>query len=108
MDKPVFSTAGGDNRKQAKKKKNQKTKSYTQGKGPVKIRLEKKKRAGKVVTVCTDLPFDEENAKTLLKDLKASLGTGGAIKESAIEVQGDRSKDIAAFFKDKAISHKLC
>src|SRR4051812_31171378 len=54
-----------------------------------KLRLEKKGRSGKSVTVVDGLP----NNATLLKDLSAELkracGTGGAVVEGTVELQGD-------------------
>ena len=53
------------------------------------VRLDRKARRGKSVTVIEGVQLPEKEIKSLLKQLKAKLGTGGAIKERAIEIQGE-------------------
>ncbi|MCL4261900.1 MAG: translation initiation factor [Anaerolineae bacterium] len=60
------------------------------------IRREKKGRGGKTVTVVMNLQLTPEDRKTLATSLKKSCGVGGAIKEDAIEIQGDHREKIAA------------
>jgi translation initiation factor 1 len=54
-----------------------------------KLRIERAGRGGKTVTVVYDLPRNAAFLKTLSQDLKRACGAGGAIQESAIELQGD-------------------
>lgn len=54
-----------------------------------KLRMEKKGRGGKVVTVVDGLPQNAEFLKALSQELKRACGTGGAVGEGAIELQGD-------------------
>jgi translation initiation factor 1 len=54
-----------------------------------KLRMEKKGRGGKTVTVVYDLPNNEEFLKALARDLKRACGTGGAVVENTVEIQGD-------------------
>jgi translation initiation factor 1 len=54
------------------------------------IRFERKGRGGKVVTVIEGLQMPEKERGALLKQLKMKLGTGGTIKDSSFEIQGDR------------------
>lgn len=54
-----------------------------------KLRVERAGRGGKTVTVVYDLPRNAAFLKTLSQDLKRACGAGGAIQESAIELQGD-------------------
>ncbi len=51
--------------------------------------LAKEKRRGKVVTIVKPFYLDKDKLKTLLKHLKKRLGTGGTLKEDALEFQGD-------------------
>ncbi len=53
------------------------------------MRLDKKERGGKAVTVVFDLPTHPDYFIPLVKKLKAHCGTGGALKEGQIEIQGD-------------------
>jgi translation initiation factor 1 len=54
-----------------------------------KLRLEKKGRGGKMVTVVYDLPNNSGFLKDLAQELKRACGTGGAVAENTIELQGD-------------------
>lgn len=54
-----------------------------------KLRLEKKRRGGKTVTVVYDLPRNADFLKELSQDLKRACGTGGAVAENTVELQGD-------------------
>jgi translation initiation factor 1 len=51
--------------------------------------MEKKGRGGKTVTVVYDLPRNEAFLKELAQELKRTCGTGGAVAEDTIELQGD-------------------
>jgi len=54
-----------------------------------KLRMEKAGRGGKTVTVIYDLPRNAAFLKELCSELKKSCGTGGAVAEDTIELQGD-------------------
>jgi translation initiation factor 1 len=54
-----------------------------------KLRMEKKGRGGKVVTVVFGLPRNEAFLRDLCGELKRACGTGGAVAEDAVELQGD-------------------
>ena len=61
-----------------------------------KLRMEKKGRGGKTVTVVYGLPKNEAFLKALCGELKRACGTGGAVVEDGVEVQGelrDRVRD---------------
>jgi translation initiation factor 1 len=60
------------------------------GKIVAKLRLEKSGRGGKEVTVVDGLPRNEKFLAELARELKRALGTGGAVRERAVEIQGDR------------------
>ncbi|MBI5633380.1 MAG: translation initiation factor [Nitrospirae bacterium] len=53
------------------------------------VRLDRKGRGGKSVTVIEGLQLPQKEKEVLLKRLKTDIGTGGTIKESALELQGD-------------------
>jgi translation initiation factor 1 len=62
-----------------------------------KLRIEKKGRGGKTVTVVYGLPRNETFLKDLSQRLKRECGTGGAVTEDGIELQGemrDRVREI--------------
>lgn len=54
-----------------------------------KLRMEKKGRGGKTVTVVYGLPDNAAFLKDLCAELKRACGTGGAVADAAIELQGD-------------------
>lgn len=55
----------------------------------VKLRLEKKGRGGKTVTVVYDLPDNAAFLKDLAQELKRACATGGGVADTTIELQGD-------------------
>jgi len=54
-----------------------------------KMRMEKKGRGGKTVTVIYGLPDNSEFLKNLCSDLKKACGCGGAATEDGVELQGE-------------------
>jgi translation initiation factor 1 len=54
-----------------------------------KLRMEKKGRGGKTVTVISGLPQNAAFLKELIQELKRACGTGGAVVEGEIELQGE-------------------
>jgi translation initiation factor 1 len=54
-----------------------------------KLRMEKKGRGGKVVTVVDGLPQNAAFLKELSQELKRACGTGGTAVDGAVELQGD-------------------
>ncbi|HMK60434.1 MAG TPA: translation initiation factor [Dissulfurispiraceae bacterium] len=61
--------------------------------------LEKKSRGGKSVTLIEGLQLPTKDSEAMLKQLKSRLGTGGALKERTLELQGDRRDQIIAFLE---------
>ena len=60
------------------------------------VRLDRKGRGGKTVTVIEGLQLPAEDSEKLLKQLKTKFGTGGAVKNGALEIQGDHRDGIMA------------
>ena len=54
-----------------------------------KLRMEKKGRGGKTVTVVYGLPRNPEFLRELGQDLKRACGAGGTVVEDGVEIQGD-------------------
>lgn len=54
-----------------------------------KLRVEKKGRGGKTVTVVFGLPDNATFLADLAQHLKRVCGTGGTVAEGAVELQGD-------------------
>jgi len=60
-----------------------------EGDGIARVRRESKGRGGKTVTTVTGVPLAEAELKELASALKRRCGTGGALKDGVIEIQGD-------------------
>jgi len=56
----------------------------------VRIRLERKGRKGKTVTLVSGLRHNPDTMRDIARVLKERCGTGGTVKEGNIELQGDR------------------
>ncbi|MCO6056556.1 translation initiation factor Sui1 [Pseudomonas sp. MOB-449] len=59
------------------------------GDGIARVRRETKGRGGKTVTTVSGVPLAEDALKELATALKRRCGTGGALKDGVIEIQGD-------------------
>lgn len=55
----------------------------------VRIRLEQR-RGGRLVTIVTGVPAAADELAELARTLKAACGTGGTVKDSTFELQGDQ------------------
>jgi translation initiation factor 1 len=54
-----------------------------------KLRMEKKGRGGKTVTVVYGLPRNAEFLRELSQALKRACGVGGTVADDGVELQGD-------------------
>lgn len=73
----------------------------------LKIRLEKNSRGGKNVTVIFELPDNEKYFKDLVKKLKNYCGSGGALKNNQMEIQGDHRQKVKAYLEKIGFKVKL-
>jgi translation initiation factor 1 len=60
----------------------------------LKIEASRKGRKGKTVTVVSGFQSSVETLEGLVKQLKNQCGSGGALKENTIEVQGDHREKV--------------
>ncbi len=70
------------------------------------VRLDRKGRRGKSVTVIDGLLLQQKKKEALLKQLKVQLGTGGVVKGNSIEIQGDHCSALMAALKKMGHSPK--
>ncbi len=75
--------------------------------GIVRIKRETKGRKGKGVSLITGLPLTEPELKVLAKSLKQLCGTGGAVKDGVIEIQGDHREVLKTALEKQAYTVKL-
>jgi translation initiation factor 1 len=67
--------------------------------GVVRVSRETKGRGGKAVTIVRGLGPDPASLLKLAQQLKAACGSGGTVKEGAIEVQGDHCDKVIALLR---------
>lgn len=60
----------------------------------VKVRTDKKHRAGKIVTLVEGLVMSQSQIEDIAKRLKSHCGSGGSLKDQVIIIQGDHTQKI--------------
>jgi len=91
----VYSTEKAVPRKETPAKKGQSADLITSQQKVI-VRLDRKGRGGKSVTVIEGLHLPQQEKGALLKQMKSAIGTGGTIKDGALEIQGDHCGTIMA------------
>jgi translation initiation factor 1 len=75
--------------------------------GIVRISRQTKGRKGKGVCLVSGLPLAPGEMEALARVLKQRLGTGGAVKDGVIEIQGDHRDALAGELKKLGYQVKL-
>lgn len=65
------------------------------------VKLDRKNRKGKTVTLVEGFRGSEEDLKSLGKELKSKCGTGGSAKNGEILLQGDFRDRVLSLLGDK-------
>ena len=99
----VYSTDGDDRRRAGRRPAD--TKPTLPNDGIVRIFREKGGRGGKTVTVVRGLPGGE--LESVASELKRRCGSGGAVKDGAVEIQGDHREKAASLLEAKGYRVKL-
>lgn len=72
------------------------------------IKLSRKGRAGKTVTLVTGWQLDDQRLADVAARLKKSLGTGGSVDDDgAILIQGDRRADVLSRLTDMGFKARV-
>ena len=71
-----------------------------------KLRMEKAGRGGKMVTIVDGLPNNAAFLKDLSQELKRVCGTGGAVLEGGVQLQGDLRDRVRAVLIEKGFTVK--
>jgi translation initiation factor 1 len=71
-----------------------------EGDGIIRVQREKKGRGGKTVTVISGLEGDKKVLSDLCKKLKKRFGSGGAVKNWTIELQGDLAEQSVKYLQE--------
>ena len=78
-----------------------KDESIPAGDGIVRVGRQTKGRKGKGVTTITGVPLSAAELKRLARELKARCGSGGTVKDGAIEIQGDHRDKLTEVLRSK-------
>ena len=62
---------------------------------------------GKMASVVSGIPLDEDELKDLARDLKQKCGVGGSVKDFNIEIQGDKRNILKTELEKKGFTVKL-
>ncbi len=101
----VYSTDGGDRRGRTPRAQQASRGPELPNDGVVRVFREKGGRGGKTVTVVRGLPAGKATA--IGADLKRQCGTGGSVKDGAVELQGDHREKVAARLESQGFRVKL-
>lgn len=74
--------------------------------GVVRVQRETKGRGGKAVTLVRGVPLAAGALAALGKQLKAACGSGGTVKDGAIEVQGDHVERVMGLLQGQGYKVK--
>ena len=67
----------------------------------LKVVLDKKHRAGKVVTLVSGFVMKEKEIESIARQLKAFCGSGGSFDDNQVIIQGDHREKIVQWLKQK-------
>jgi translation initiation factor 1 len=102
----VYSTDGGGRRRDTRRQSAPApARPSLPDDGVVRVFREKGGRGGKTVTVVRGLPASD--LRTIAGHLKRRCATGGAIKQDAIELQGDHRDAVVALLTEQGRRVKL-
>ena len=71
-------------------------KALAVGAGQVRVSRQTQGRGGKAVTLITGLPLGADDLAALAGELKRRCGSGGTVREGAIEIQGEHRDTLVA------------
>lgn len=70
------------------------------------VRIDRRQRAGKQVTLIEGFKGSQENLAALAKSLKVKCGVGGSAKDGEITIQGDLRDKITSLLMDMGYNAK--
>jgi translation initiation factor 1 len=114
--RPVWSTETGDLRKPGEaparpharppaRPSSRPASAPAGGGSGIRLRLDRR-ASGRVVTVVSGLPGSMAEIDALAKQLKAACGTGGTVKDGALELQGDHRAAVETALAARGLKSK--
>ncbi|NEP19961.1 MAG: translation initiation factor [Leptolyngbya sp. SIO4C1] len=73
----------------------------------LRVQVSRKGRKGKSVTVISGFTHAPETLAKLAKTLKAQCGSGGTVKDSTIEIQGEHGPKLVELLIEKGYKAKI-
>ena len=104
-NRTIWSSEQGDLRKKGNKPSP--VKSLPPQQQTAYLHRESKGRGGKAVTLVKNLTLSPADMKALAKKLKAVCGSGGTVKDSVIEIQGEHREKIAVALEKMGYKVKI-
>lgn len=92
----VFTSDPEEARRLREAGKTPETKDAPYAQQTIRVELDRKARKGKSVTLASGFELTPKTLGDIGKALKSKCGSGGTVKESAIEIQGDHREKVAA------------
>lgn len=78
------------------------SKPYLSGQA-VGLRIERKGRKGKTVTVVDGLKLKEDDLNRLAKELRKAIGCGSSVEGTSVVLQGDNRERIGSWLRSKGV-----
>ncbi|MDM1045033.1 translation initiation factor [Myroides sp. 1354] len=82
------------------------TETLAPGEQRLEAHLDKKNRGGKIATIIKGFEGNDDDLKTLAKDLKTLCGVGGSAKDGEIIIQGNFRDKIMEYLQKKGYKVK--
>lgn len=67
------------------------------------LRIERKGRRGKTVTMVEGLGLDDVSLKSVAKELRKALGCGSSVEDSRVVLQGDNRERAGRWLSDRGV-----
>lgn len=67
------------------------------------LRIERKGRSGKTVTVVDGLKLGEDDLNRLAKELRKAMGCGSSVEGPSVVLQGDNRERIGSWLRSKGV-----
>ncbi|NCC95819.1 MAG: translation initiation factor [Synergistales bacterium] len=67
------------------------------------LRIERKGRKGKTVTIIEGMTLDQDGLGLLAKELRKAMGCGSSVEGASVVLQGDNRERIGSWLREKGV-----